>query len=181
MRIVLSVGHHSSAQGAVSTGGVSEWKFWDRAIDDIIARYQGPHTLIKVHRKTQSMPIREINEIAPDWFCECHFNSAANSAATGIEVLHYAKSVKSKTIASLFVKHLSAALGLPLRQGGLGRMPVTAEDRGGSLLEKTRMPGVLIEPFFGSNPNDWQRVQDRYSDMVERMCMAVDDACGVLA
>lgn len=174
MRIALSVGHHPTAPGAATVDGESEFQFNDKLISKIMAGYNGPHQLIKVYRKTHAMPVDEINELNPDFFVEFHFNSFHEPKATGIEVLHY-PSKKSTAIAKIFVEHLHRALGLTLRQGGTGLKPMRS-GRGAYLLTDTKMPGCLLESFFGSNPTDVRVMRERYDILVNELCAAIDAA-----
>jgi hypothetical protein len=181
MKIAISVGHHPLDKGAVNVQGVSEFDFWDKAVSDIISRYIGPHELIKVHRKNPKvMPYEEINAINPDWFFECHFNSHGDPLATGTEVLFFNKSETSEAIAKIFAAHIHKSLGLALRNKGSGLLPVGLTGRGGALLGKTRMPGVLIEPFFGSNHRDVEMVRRFYNILIGHICVAIDDVCDLL-
>lgn len=187
MKIALVIGHHPSSQGAVSVEGDPEFDFYDEEhdgvlgekcdgfVDDLIALYTGPHDLIKVYRESFSMPYRELNELGPDFFISFHFNSASNPSATGSEVLFYPSEMSTK-IAKVMIKHIKNALDLPLRgHHGDGLLPRTM-GRGASLLAKTKMPGVLLEPFFGSNPHDWKRVKENYDFFLEEMLDAIDEA-----
>lgn len=178
LKIALIVGHHPSAPGAHSVCGFSEHGFYDEFVDHVIERYSGPHNLVKVERPTMAMPVALVNEIAPDFFVSFHFNSAANPHATGTEVLHY-PSEASTALASIFAQRIHELLGLPLRRGD-GLLARTASDRGGALLAKTRMPGVLLEPFFGSNKGDCEAVIEKYDEFVACICETLDQAASVL-
>lgn len=191
MKIALIVGHHPKRGGAVSPDGISEFDFYDDVydgdmndphdglVDDVIAMYTGPHRLVKVIRQGYSMPVYQINQLNPAFFVSFHANAAASKEATGSEVLYYHKSDRSKTLAMIFMRHIRDSLGLTMRHGD-GLLSRTEHDRGGALLANTKMPGVLLEPFFISNPNDWQRVKDRYDDFVSSMLKAVVE-CSKLA
>lgn len=184
MKIALIVGHHPYEGGAVSHDGTNEFDFYDDVydgdltdphdgvVDDIIAMYPGPHRLVKVVRETRSMPVFQINQLAPTFFVSFHANAAESKEATGTEVLYCSASEKSKSLAKVFAVHIRNSLGLTLRHGD-GLLSRDKFDRGAALLWKTTMPGVLLEPFFISNPNDWKTVKDNYDNFVSSMMQAI--------
>jgi len=85
---------------------------------------------------------------------ELHFNSATPSA-NGHEWLYWHSSVKGKAIAEKFERCFSR-----LFPGSRSRgvKPITRNDRGGKFLELTHCPAIILEPFFGSNEADCERI-----------------------
>jgi N-acetylmuramoyl-L-alanine amidase len=51
---------------------------------------------------------------------------------------------------------------------------VTGE-RGGEFLKLTHCPAVIAEPFFGSNPQEWQTASSSVSAIAEAMATGIID------
>ena len=84
--------------------------------------------------------------------------------------LYWYSGVKSKRLASLLQKEVLSVLGTRNR----GIKPRTRGDRGSHLLRKTRMPCVIVEPFFGSNTADWDKGVARKGDLVKAYFHAIE-------
>ncbi|MGL4864842.1 MAG: N-acetylmuramoyl-L-alanine amidase [Cetobacterium sp.] len=88
----------------------------------------------------------KVNSLNGDILISCHFN-AYNTKVQGREVLYVHTSSKVRKLASVAQDILTKHLGLPDR----GIKPTKLEDRGGSILNKTKPVAILIERFFLDN------------------------------
>lgn len=172
-KIALVIGHNARAQGAVrATDGRTEYDW----MADLAAAIQAAQpAMYKIIRrpagKAYSAEIKEAYGAADAWGAvatvELHFNGGP-PAATGTETLT-SGTTGSLRLAKLIQPAMVGALGL--RDRGL----VTRKrgDRGGESLWVGRAPAVLIEPYFGSNPEDC-RAADRHFSALAR---AIHGAC----
>lgn len=87
--------------------------------------------------------VEEINSLNCDIIISLHFNSY-DKKTQGTEVLYCATSRRGKILAVVSEKIMVKHLKLNMR----GIKPTTTEMRGGMLLNKTKAPAVIIEPFF---------------------------------
>lgn len=150
-RVVLCVGHQSSAKGAVAVNGVTEWDFNESIVDMIKKNMSGIKSIEVVCIKPDvkfSKKARNINHENPTLALEFHFNAAEDPRAEGVEVLHYAGSKNGRKLAELLCNTIAGAFSSKNR----GSKPIAKRsDRGGSVLIDTICPCVILEPFFGSN------------------------------
>tara|TARA_R110000772_G_C13310310_1_gene440356 strand:- start:22977 stop:23504 length:528 start_codon:yes stop_codon:yes gene_type:complete len=158
MKIAIVIGHTERAKGAYSPHlKMSEWDFWNKVVD-------GLHN-VKVFRHNPKLSgyTNRIKQTAAklksyDLVIETHFN-AASPEANGCETLYYFKSLKGRKYASLFSEIVSASTGIKLRNRGLKAL-VNENDRGFAAVYYPAPPTILIEPFFGSNARDCQKIGD---------------------
>ena len=170
MKIALIVGHKSTSQGATNKiYGISEYNINNLLIDNIINRYTGTHTLVKVLRTTYSILPLDINNQDPNFAISLHAN-AYNTKVSGTEMLYYHNSVKGKLIAEVLQKNICNVLGLNNR----GIKPKTAEDRGGYVLKYTKCPIVIAEPFFIDNDYDCDIFFKRRDTLIQCFIDSID-------
>lgn len=156
MKVAIVIGHQEKSKGAVnSTFGMTEFEFNQKLAHDIEHNFGNlfnfdQHEIVVMYRETtlQNLP-KEVNEQRPDLVIELHCN-AFNKQANGCETLYYHKSIKGKTIAAIFQKHILEIL----KNKDRGIKPKTAEDRGGYMLRYTNAPCIITEPFFIDNDDE---------------------------
>lgn len=90
--------------------------------------------------------VNEANAWGADYFISLHTNASVNPAASGSEALVYSLSSPAHPLAESILEQLNLSTGL--RDRGVVPRP------GLYILKKTRMPAVLIELGFITNPND---------------------------
>lgn len=93
----------------------------------------------------------KVNKGNYDLVVELHFN-AASPAANGTECCYYFNSKKGKLAASTIAAGISYHYGTALRGDNGARALVNKNDRGYWFVYLPKAPAVIIEPFFGSNP-----------------------------
>ena len=161
MRLAVIVGHNERAQGAVrSDTGETEYSFNSR-----IARLMEQHAPsdmgVRTFWRTPSggyraeidRVYRETDAWGADATVELHFNSAANPAASGTEMLS-SGTRKSLDLSQAIHEEVMATLGLRDR----GVKTRRDSDRGGASLWSGKAPATLVEPFFGSARSDTAKV-----------------------
>lgn len=148
--IAIIIGHSEQAQGAMNKDGRTEWQY-NRSLAALIAYDLAPHVNVSiVHRDcSYSQLPAKVNATGADVAVSLHCN-AFNEKASGSEVLYYSGSANGAKLAQRLQDVVVNTLGLPDR----GIKPRTADDRGGPLLKGTRMPCVILEPFFIDNSKD---------------------------
>lgn len=194
MKVAIIIGHNSYDQGARaiipllgSTILTSEFDF--NTIIAALLEHQLQQTsrihaaiFTRVSLATYAQEIdecyRRVNAFAPDLSVELHFNAAAQHA-TGSETFH-SWSKESELLARHVQAQIVDHLGLPNR----GIKLLRNEDRGGRSLYAGKAPAILVEPFFGSNRADCQRVNETgratYAHMLTKGIIAYAQNIGLL-
>jgi len=90
--------------------------------------------------------VNEANAWGADYFISLHTNASANPSAGGSEALVYRLGTTSSRLASSILEQLNLSTGL--RNRGVIARP------GLYVLRKTRMPAVLVELGFITNPSE---------------------------
>ena len=90
--------------------------------------------------------VNEANEWDADYFVSLHANASTIPSASGSEALVYRVDSTAGRLGESILRYLSEATGLPNR----GVTPRTNL----YVLRRTRMPAVLVEMGFISNPGD---------------------------
>lgn len=153
--IVVDPGHGGSDPGAIGKTGLKE-KEPNLAIAlklaDLLKAGGAKVYLTRSDDRDVSLDSRVqlANDLPADFFISIHQNSAESATASGTETLYFPGSPEGKMLAAAIQKELVAALQLPDR--GIIPRP------GLFVLNKTVMPGVLVETAFVSNPAEAQQI-----------------------
>lgn len=142
-RIVLLVGHTNGSQGALSSTGIHEYRYWE-AVAELVAE-SCKHD-IDVEFNNYGSPRTFTN----DYLFELHFN-AFDSHVGGCEAIYPTGSEK---LANKYCDYMSKTLGVRNR----GPRHVDMAKRGvDNVVKGSRMADkmLLCEPFFGDNPTDY--------------------------
>ena len=166
MKLAIIVGHTEADEGALSVPMNVQEYTWNKDLADRILAVDS-----EVERKMflrDHVGISGAYRASDDWGAdlsvELHFNSADSKSATGSAVLYFPGSKKGKRFAGHIFEGMSGALGLrdwPKGTGGVVT-PFQASgkaQRGLTSLRAGRAPATLLEPFFGSNPEDCATAQ----------------------
>jgi hypothetical protein len=161
MKIALLIGHRSGSQGARSVKNISEYAFWYTYLHAMLPLFPNVHTY-KIFERLDSdgrgyrERMRRVGRRAGEWGAElivsCHFNASSNAKAEGFEVL-CTRNHMSKMYASMMLSAMDDNLYGDSR--GVRVVQNDPRERGSGFLYKTPMPAILIEPFFGTNREDW--------------------------
>lgn len=166
MKCALVIGHRANRPGACNTKhNICEYGFNDKLVCDVYdyMKEKGSDINIRIiHRRIYKELPDDINKINPDFFISLHCN-AFDGKTNGTEMLYYHTSERSKKIAEIMQKIMIKAFGFKNR----GVRPRTTEDRGGTLLRYTDMPGVIAEPFFIDNDDAYETVMENYDKLIK--------------
>ena len=165
--LVLAVGHsRANDNGAVACDGrTNEWTY-NRALAHFIDLYLDDSidvTIVDVYKgNTYSEAVMNlklaVDPLDADLVVELHFNSYHKPSANGYEALYWHASTKGKDAAETFVETFERQYPNNLKRG-----PKPIQDnnqRGARFLRSLKAPCVILEPFFGSNPKEWEMFQD---------------------
>lgn len=149
-RVVLLAGHNFKSQGCQTTINgkiVTEFDLTTWLVSEVFKRERLINTdLIIKARNDYGNLVEEVNSLDADYLISCHFN-AFNSKTQGTEVLYSYKSSRGKELAIIALNKLEKHLGLNNR----GIKAIKENERGGSILNKTKPVAILLEPFFLDN------------------------------
>ena len=157
----ICVGHsRPDDMGALSVTGVNEWMFnvrvafhvqrylEKRGIKSIIYdEYHGIGYTASIKWLAQTLKADGVTLAI-----ELHFN-AASASAQGCEMLYYHRSASGKRLATSLQREVLREYDTKDR----GIKPLKRFSRGGAFLVNTKCVAVLCEPFFGTNPRDWEK------------------------
>lgn len=158
-KAALIIGHNQRSKGAYSQIIGSEYDYWKRVSEKIKTEIPG---LVDVYeRKPNKTYIPEMNKVLEELnknsykFClELHFNASDNSQANGCECLVYYKNNKAKELATNFMARLQNLFNSKIR-GNHGIIEIKdSKTRGGYGICNSKDTYILVEPFFGSSPEE---------------------------
>ena len=168
-KLAIVIGHNAVSQGAYAKEpmNASEFMFNGRVAEQMLKQAQHFNVTAKVFSRVKH-PQGYIKEITiayekvkgwgPDVIIELHFNSSSSSSSTGTENLFAENSQRGSMLAKAVVGEVYDVLGLKLRHDG-GIKGIVPGQRGWrSVSAIPSVPSILAEPFFGSNPNDRNRI-----------------------
>ena len=174
MKIVLNIGHGGKDQGAETLDHkLTELRFNQTILGPAIVEelLNLDHEVISFSQKEAFWEVaKKCNELNPDIVLSLHSN-CFNGKASGTETLYYAKSTRSKRLATCLQQRIVNTLWLPDR----GLRPLYKGDRGFNLVYYTKMPAVILEPFFIDNPNDLVVVQSKVKQLALAISLGVTD------
>lgn len=160
--LVLAVGHSRELDaGAVAYDRETyEWHY-NTKLAKKIKEYLPDHihTTIINHYEgnsyTESMRWlkKTVDPLNADLLCELHFNSFSNPNVNGHEMLHWHSSLKGSVAATNLNNAMKKAFP---ENTDRGVKKVTHGERGAGFLCGPKAPCVILEPFFGSNPDEWE-------------------------
>lgn len=153
--IVVDPGHGGDDRGAVSATGASESDLcWDLAAR-LATRLVESGAHVRFSRTEAEGPevverARRANAMNADLFVSVHLNSHEAQPAEGSSTFFFPRSLSGEALAD----HLQDALV------GLGQRNCRSHARSYPILRATRMPAVLVEPAFITNPDEAKRLED---------------------
>ena len=175
--VAIVVGHHPAAKGAALTVGerqIQEYDFWlpfayalRRCLyfSDI-----GYAVIQRPNPKPDAELMRRVNDTGAKLAIELHFNGFSDPRAQGSEMLYWHTSEQGRLLADLLQQYTVRTLRVHDR----GLKPVQ-RGRGAAFLRGTRMPAVICEPAFGTNPGDAWKLLTRQMHLVEAYAGAIAD------
>ena len=166
---LMSAGHSETDPGATGNG-YTESKEAVKVRDEVarLLRAKGL-SVIEDGADGRNEPLTRAIVLArkADVAVEFHFNAAASSQASGVEVL---AKTNNRILAQKIAKGISAALKLPLRGGDGGYKSDSSGQH--HRLGFAEVGGLIVEICFISNPADMKS----YKNNFDAMCRAIADA-----
>lgn len=163
-RLVLAVGHsRANDKGAVGFDGTtSEWDynrtlahFINLYIDDsidvtIIDTYKGAS-----YAEAMANLKLTVDPLCADLVVELHFNAFTSQEANGYEALFWHSSTHGQQAANAFIDTFKSLFPDNTNRGPKAIQGLS--ERGARFLKTLKAPCVILEPFFGTNPKEWQQ------------------------
>jgi N-acetylmuramoyl-L-alanine amidase len=175
--IALVIGHDPKEHGAVGTCRASDGKeikvseyAYNVVVGSKVRALLAADQDLRVHDVRRHLRggymgmVKFVNGLKVDFALELHFNAAENPQAHGCEMLFWHRSEKSRAFAGVLQEAVTGAMQAHDR----GIKPIIQGGRGAPFLNRTAMPAVIAEPFFGSNFSEMQKAMDN----VDRLAAA---------
>lgn len=163
MKAAIIVGHSPKKQGAYNEKyDESEFHFNSMIANLVLIRTDIDIEVVYRTNGYSKLPTK-VNATNADIAFSLHCN-AFDKKASGTETLS-SGSYKSNQLAEIIQPKILEVFGLPNR----GIKIRKRKDLGGLILHKTKMPIVLLEPFFIDNDSDmWEglKKQEEYADAI---------------
>lgn len=155
--IVIDPGHGGSDTGEWSATGAAEsdlcWDIAARLAQDLaLAGARVRLTRRESDEPAASARSLRANEMGGDLFLSLHLNFHSEPTAAGASTYHFGTSRAGAALAECVQTQLVA----------LGLRDCRSHARSYTVLKETRMPAVLIEPGFSSNPDEAKQLDDPF-------------------
>jgi N-acetylmuramoyl-L-alanine amidase len=153
--IVVDPGHGGIDPGEQPEGRLSESDIcWDLG-QRLAARLAGAGARVRLSRNEAESPdsaerAQRANSIDADLFLSLHLNTNPEPQAEGASTYYFRASRAGEALADAIQNELI----------GLGLRDCRSHGRSYPILRETRMPAVLIEPAFITNPDEAKRLED---------------------
>lgn len=181
-KVTLIVGHSAHEQGAKNVNiGVSEFTFNSSLaviLGDLLAENSYICNIVYRDAGYAFLP-QKVNQTNADIAVSLHCN-AFNKEANGSETLYYKGSKKGELLAGFIQHEVVKCLDLKDRglkiceYGHVGK----AGDRGGYLLKKTKMPCVIVEPFFIDSDSSLNLAQSKIEELAKAYFDGIEEYFG---
>ena len=159
MKVAIVIGHHEKSKGAKSPYlQIFEWDFYNQVakyLTNVSIYHHSPY--IKSYTQRIKNTAKKLDDY--DLVIEMHFN-AATPQANGCETLYYFASEKGKKYATIFSSIVNECTGIKLRGNNGAKPLVNKNDRGFCAVFYPKPPTILIEPGFGSNKGDCEKLKN---------------------
>lgn len=173
-KIALIIGHNEKNKGAYSEYlKISEYDFYSKVLDVLFKKYkeafnlkekfvkniQDKITIFRVPNTGYSKEMAEvINTLEKNNFelaIELHFNATVEHKQHGNTVLYWHKSMEGKKFAELFQEIMTSYTEIKK----LDLIPISSLKQNGAYgIIKSKCPYILLEPFFGDNKIDTDKI-----------------------
>lgn len=153
--VVIDPGHDPADRGESGQAGMVEadvvWDIAERAAHLLgVAGATARFTRTEAEGPDASERARRANEVGADAFISIHLNSHDEPNAAGASTYYFGSSSAGERLADAILDELVA----------LGQSNCRAHPRSYTVLRDTRMPAVLVEPSFISNPDEEKKLDD---------------------
>lgn len=157
--IAIVVGHHRKSKGALSEHfNLREWDFYNEVIKDLKNVDIFHHNeFISGYISRIKDTSKRLNKKDYDLVIELHFNSFFEPQANGCETLYFYRNKNAKNLSIQFSELVNKRTGIKIRGNGAKAL-TNRHDRGFASVYYPNATTLLIEPFFGSNKRDCERI-----------------------
>mgnify|MGYP003145228112 FL=1 len=180
MKIGLAVGHSRKGdEGAMTSResgySISEWQFNCDLVRRILPSLQVDYVIYDDYVARSYVGginylSRKLTEDKVDAVIEFHFNSAGPKAE-GHEWLYWHTSKEGARLAYALRDEMQITYP---EMKSRGAKPRAKNQRGSYALRKTPVPCVLAEPFFGSNCDEWQKINNNRGKLAGVFARAIN-------
>lgn len=173
-KIALIIGHNEKNKGAYSEYlKISEYDFYSKVLDVLFKKYKEAFNLkeefvkniqdkITIFRIPNTGYSKEMAEVVNtleknnfDLAIELHFNATTNHNQHGNTVLYWHKSREGKKLAELFQEIMTSYTEVKK----LDLIPINSLKQNGAYgIVKSKCSYILLEPFFGDNKIDTDKI-----------------------
>lgn len=172
----IVVGHTSKSPGAKGVGIEAEYHFHMARLHLLHAAAERHNVRLHVYLRPANLgysaglksAYSAADRDAVDATAELHYNSNANKRATGSEVL---SSITSESLRFAELVQFAQLKAFDLKDRGV-KTRVRHGKRGWQSLYKGASPAVLIEPGFGSNPQDVASLEANWPEFADLLIAA---------
>lgn len=153
--VVLDPGHGGEDRGSRGGAGIVEADVcWDLAVR-VAERLTGAGARVRFTRTEADSPdaserARRANEAAGDVFLSLHMNEHEEPTAEGASTFYFHTSSGGRALADAIQEELVS----------LGVRDCRSHACSYTVLRETRMPAVMVEPVFISNPDEAKRLEE---------------------
>lgn len=183
VRLCLVIGHEENKPGAALHGGGSEYTYNSKVA--LLAKEYAQEVLsdrlqvYTVFRDGVGIKgaYEVVKNISPDACIELHFN-AFNKKVSGSEVLYHDNKDVKPELEYNFAKHILETIykvfNRSTRRAMRGEKDISPGQAGFYNLTRThRFPCILVEPFFGDNPDESALAREKQKEYAIALCEAV--------
>jgi N-acetylmuramoyl-L-alanine amidase len=181
MKVALLVGHSRYINGvqdggAIAWNGISEHAFNFTLVNHVADKLESmgiDHMILSEYQgqgygAAMGWMAQQVDNAGCNIGIEFHFNDAGPSAR-GHEVLYCAGSTRGAKLAGFLNSRLAATFDTQDR----GITPIDSSGRGWAALSMPKAVMAIMEPFFGSNQQDWEAVADHLDDLAQAVAEAI--------
>lgn len=150
-KLAIIIGHDGKSDlGAINEElNINEFELNKELADEIGKQCEDnsiPYIIVYRENGYTQLPY-DINKLNPTEIICVHHNGFSNKSVNGTETLHWWKSEKSHKLAVEVHKKITQSNSYTDR----GIKPINKNHRGWWVLNKTKAPCILIEPYFVTN------------------------------
>lgn len=164
MKVFIDPGHGGEDSGAIGPTGYTEKEFnlQTATLLEMACQWRGWDTFMS---RNQDFDVRErdsairANIWEADVYVSIHANGSHLANANGCEVLYWNKSERGEDLADELQRQLLTCFPWLRNRGVIPRFPGS---RGATVLRRTEMPAILVEPMFITNHTE-EEVLRRFS------------------
>lgn len=166
--IVIDPGHGPNDPGSVGPNGLRENEVCWKLADLVAQRLATTGALVRFTRAEpedvdRSERAARANEMDADIFVSLHLNDHDEPTAEGSSAYYFVTSRAGEALADAIQSRLVS----------LGSRDCRTHARSFDLLRETKMPAVMVEPAFLTNPDEAKRLEDH--DHLATIAAAISD------